>query len=96
MKKQRHLSADALLAVKKAQTQALEAAGKSMQLITLIILHEKYQFGPKRLNEFMEHFEDVLDYYNNSNDYQALLREWADYFKEYAGIQILPGKKEEK
>ena len=67
-----------------------------MQVIALVILREEFGFGPERLNRFMDRFEDTLDYYNNSNDYQALLHEWAEYFAEYAGIRILPDEKEKK
>lgn len=96
MKKRKHLSASELLLVHKTQSMALNAAAKSMQVITLVILREEFKWGPVRLNRFMDRFQDTLDYYNNSNDYQALLQEWAEYFAEYAGIRILPDGKEKK
>ncbi len=94
--KQQHYTKDELLLLGHRQRQALDAAAGSMKIITLVILHEKYGFGPKRLNDFVEYFGDVLAYYNESNDYQKLLQEWNDYFAEYAGIHILPEKEAKK
>jgi hypothetical protein len=95
-KRKEHYTKDELLLLGHRQRQALDAAAGSMKIITLVILHEKYGFGPKRLNDFIEHFDDVLSYYNASNDYQALLKEWNDYFADYAGIHVLPERGEKK
>lgn len=88
----RHMTAEEINRVRIAQKQALDTAAAAMKIITLVIMHEEYKFGPKRLNDFMDRFQDVLDYYNGSDDYQALLMEWNDYFYDYAGIKILPRK----
>jgi len=88
--KQKHYTKEELTRLGRAQKEALDTAGKVMLLITLIILHDRYHFGPVRLNRYMEQYEDVLKYYNESDDYQGLLKEWANYFKDYAGIEILP------
>lgn len=93
MKKQKHLTPMELNLLQKKQAEALTAAGKAMQIIALVILKEEFGFGPKRLGRFMDRFEDTLDYYNGSDDYQGLLQEWNEYFADYAGIRILPEKK---
>ena len=86
------MTAEEINRVRMAQKQALDTAAVAMKIITLVILREEYKWGPKRLNDFMDRFQDVLDYYNGSDDYQALLMEWNDYFYDYAGIKILPRK----
>ena len=90
--KRQHMTAEEINRVRMAQKQALDTAAVAMKIITLVILREEYKWGPKRLNDFMDRFQDVLDYYNGSDDYQALLMEWNDYFYDYAGIKILPRK----
>lgn len=96
MKKQKHYTPQELIRMGKHQKDALDAAAVAMKIITLVILHEEYKFGPKRLNDFVERFEDVLAYYNGSDDYQGLLKEWNEYFAEYAGIKVLPERGEHK
>lgn len=86
----KHYTREELLMLGKRQKEALDTAAVAMKIITLVILREEYKFGPKRLNDFVERFDDVLAYYNESNDYKKLLNEWNDYFYDYAGIKILP------
>lgn len=86
----KHYTREELLLLGKRQREALDTAAVAMKIITLVILREEYKWGPKRLNDFVDRFDDVLTYYNNSNDYKGLLKEWNDYFAEYAGIRILP------
>ena len=90
--KRQHMTAEEINRVRIAQKQALDTAAAAMKLITLVVLCDWYKWGPKRLNDFIDRFEDVLTYYNESDDYQARLKEWNDYFRDYAGIQILPEK----
>lgn len=92
----RHMTAEEINRVRIAQKQALDTAAVAMKIITLVILREEYKWGPKRLNDFIDRFNDVLSYYNDSNDYQGLLKEWNDYFAEYAGIRILPERGDKK
>lgn len=97
MKKQKHLTDPGLInLMMKKQQQAIDASGKAMLLIALVILNEEFKFGPKRLNRFVDRYQDTLDYYNESNDYQALLDEWNQYFYDYAGIKVLPWRIKEQ
>lgn len=93
-RKQRHYSRDELVRMGKLQREALDVSAGAMKLVTLIVLSEKFEFDADLLNEFVDAFEDVLAYYNNSDDYQARLMEWNDYIWEIAGIRILPKKGE--
>lgn len=85
----KHLSKNEIIARAMSEKAALSAAGKATLIISLVILHEEFSFDEEMLNDFVERYEDTLDYYNGSNDYQKLLKEWNDYFSEYAGISVL-------
>ena len=88
----KHLSKTELLDKARIQARALKAAGKANQIITMVILHEAFDFDADALNDFVERYEDTLEYYNQAKDYQALLNEWNDYFKDYCGVDILSTK----
>ena len=85
----RHLNRAETLYKMKTETTAFVATGRAVKMIALIVLHERYGFTAEDCKEFLERFEDVLDYYNKSKDYQALLKEWDDYFFEEIGEHIL-------
>lgn len=92
MKKQKHMSKAELIALGIGHQQAFDSVTGSIKLIALTVLHERNDFDAAMLNQFVDDFEDVLAYYNESKDYKAQLIEWNDYFMEYAGIKILPGE----
>ena len=86
----RHLTKDEINERKKIQAEALSAAGKSIQLVTLVVLHDQLGYDADQLNEFLDLFQQALEYYNDeSHDYNALLHEWNDYFVDYIGVDIL-------
>lgn len=85
----KHLNRDETLYKMKTEATAYVASGRAVKIIALIVLHERYGFTAEDCKEFLERFEDVLDYYNKSKDYQALLKEWDDYFFEEIGEHIL-------
>ena len=85
----KHLNRDETLYKMKTEATAYAASGRAVKMIALIVLHERYGFTAEDCKEFLERFEDVLDYYNKSKDYQALLKEWDDYFFEEIGEHIL-------
>lgn len=85
----KHLNRDETLYKMKTEATAYVASGRAVKMIALIVLHERYGFTAEDCKEFLERFEDVLDYYNKSKDYQALLKEWDDYFFEEIGEHIL-------
>ena len=85
----KHMDRDMALFKMKTEAEAFMSTSRAVKMIALIVLHEKFHFGAKDLREFLERFEDVLDYYNKSHDYQELLHEWDDYFLEEIGERIL-------
>lgn len=85
----KHLNRDETLYKMKTEATAYVASGRAVKMIALIVLHERYGFTTEDCKEFLERFEDVLDYYNKSKDYQALLKEWDEYFFEEIGEHIL-------
>ena len=85
----KHLDRNAVNAKLKAEATAFAASGRAVKLISLIVLQEEFNFDAERLKTFLERFDDVLDYYNKSKDYQALLHEWDDYFEQELGEKIL-------
>lgn len=95
-KKQQHMNKDLLNLVRKKQAEAFDTSGKATLIIALVILKEEFKYGPERLNRFVDRYQDTLDYYNESNDYQALLDEWNQYFYDYAGIKVLPWRIKEQ
>lgn len=89
MGKQRHLSGVELLQMKAREHAYLVTAQRTTLLISLVIMYEKYGWDAEQLNDWVDAYEDVLNYYNESKDYDKRLHEWNDFFKEYAGIDIL-------
>lgn len=85
----RHLTKDELILKAKTEQQAFVATGRAVKMIALIVLHERYGFTAEDCKEFLERFEDVLDYYNKSKDYNELLKEWDEYFFDEIGEHIL-------
>lgn len=85
----KHMSKDQLLFKMKTEQMAYLASGRAVKLIALIVLHEQYHFNAEQCKEFLERFEDVLDYYNKSKEYTSILEEWDEYFEQEIGERIL-------
>lgn len=85
----KHKSRNEILAQMKTEALAYLATGRAVKMISLIVLHEQFGFDAEDLKKYLESFEDVLDYYNKSKDYQALLEEWDEYFEQEIGERIL-------
>lgn len=85
----KHRSKNEILSQMKTEAVAYMATGRAVKLISLIVLHEQFGFDAEDLKKYLESFEDVLDYYNKSKDYQALLEEWDEYFEQEIGERIL-------
>ena len=85
----KHKSKNEVLAQMKTEALAYLATGRAVKMISLIVLHEQFGFDAEDLKKYLESFEDVLDYYNKSKDYQALLEEWDEYFEQEIGERIL-------
>lgn len=85
----RYMTRDEINERKKIEAEALSTAGRCMQLVTMVVLHDQLGFDADQLNEFIELFGQALEYYNDSNDYRGLLEQWNNYFVDYAGIDIM-------
>ena len=85
----RHKTRFELIEQAKHERKFTDAVWRVNLLVTLIILHDIYDFDAERLREFVDKYSEVLEYYNNSNDYNKLIDEWDRYFNEYAGINVL-------
>lgn len=85
----RHLSRYELNERNKQDKYGFSVAGKAHQILTLAVLVDEFDFTPEELNRYVTAYEQVLMYYNESDDYQKQLQEWNEYFKEYAGIKII-------
>lgn len=71
----------------KATSDAMDFAFKQMMLLPLMVLRDKYGYGAKRLEEFIDNVADMLDSYNRGyldlNDIEQTL-------KEETGIEVIP------
>ena len=72
---------------RKATSEAMDFAFKQMMLLPLMVLRDKYGYGAKRLEEFIDNVADMLDSYNRGyldlNDIEQTL-------KEETGIEVIP------
>ena len=85
----KHLNRAETLYKMKTEATAFVATGRAVKLIALIILHKEYNFNAEQCKEFLERFEDVLDYYNKTKEYTSILEEWDEYFEQEIGERIL-------
>ena len=65
----------------------ISAAGKASMIISLMVLHDKFGYGEKRLNKFLDEYQKQLEAYNSGyvesvNDFTVVLR-------EECGIEIM-------
>ena len=91
MGKNHHLRRNELIERAKAESMAFMASSRAVKLIALIVLHQEdtFNFDADQLRLFLDRFEEVLEYYNESKSYQSVLKEWDAYFEELLGEPIL-------
>lgn len=58
----------------------ISAAGKANMIISLMVLHDKFGYGEKRLNKFIDEYQKQLDAYNSGyvesvEDFRAVLKD---------------------
>ena len=88
-KKQKHLSGWELNNKNRQDKLQFDIAGKAHMLLTLAVLTDEFNWGPDELNRYVNAYQEVLSYYNDSDDYHKLLQDWNNYFYETAGIKVL-------
>ena len=69
------------------QNRLIAAAGQVNMIISLMVLHDKFDFTPEQLDNFLTEYKKQLDAYNEGyiedvNDFKKVL-------KEESGIEIM-------
>lgn len=64
----------------------ISAAGKANMIISLMVLHDKFGYGEKRLNKFIDEYYKQLDAYNTG--YVESIEDFRTVLKEECGIEI--------
>lgn len=64
----------------------MRSANKAHLLLTLMVLHDKYGFGEKRLNRFMDEYKKQLDAYNEG--YVESVKDFEAVLWEECGIKV--------
>ena len=68
------------------QNKLIAAAGKANMIISLMVLHDKFGYGEKRLNKFIDEYQKQLDAYNSG--YVESVNDFTDVLKEECGIEL--------
>ena len=72
---------------RKATSEAMDFAFRQMMLLPLMVLRDKYGYGAKRLEEFIDNVADMLDSYNKG---YLDLDDIEQTLKEETGIEVIP------
>lgn len=64
----------------------ISAAGKANMIISLMVLHDKFGYGEKRLNKFIDEHQKQLDAYNSG--YVESVKDFTTVLKEECGIEL--------
>lgn len=64
----------------------ISATGKANMIISLMVLHDKFGYGQKRLNKFIEEYQKQLDAYNSG--YVESVSDFTMVLKEECGIEL--------
>lgn len=64
----------------------ISAAGKANMIISLMVLHDKFCYGEKRLNKFIDEYQKQLDAYNSG--YVESVNDFTEVLKEECGIEL--------
>lgn len=64
----------------------ISAAGKANMIISLMVLHDKFGYGEKRLNKFLDEYQKQLDAYNSG--YVESVEDFRAVLKDECGIEV--------
>ncbi|MBS5399459.1 MAG: hypothetical protein KHY08_10195 [Lachnospiraceae bacterium] len=64
----------------------ISAAGKANMIISLMVLHDKFGYGEKRLNKFIDEYQKQLDAYNSG--YVESVNDFIEVLKDECGIEL--------
>lgn len=76
----------AAMTVKKHDNLLVSAAAKANMLISLMVLHDKFGFGEKRLQRFMDEYYKQLEAYNSGHI--ECVKDFEDVLWEECGIKV--------
>ena len=68
------------------QNKLIAAAGKANMIISLMVLHDKFDFTPEQLDDFLTEYQKQLDAYNRG--YVESVNDFTDVLKEECGIEL--------
>lgn len=68
------------------QNKLIDAAGKANLIISLMVLHDKFDFTPQRLDDFLTEYRKQLDAYNTG--YVESVEDFRTVLKEECGIDV--------
>ena len=64
----------------------ISAAGKANKIITLMVLHDKFDFTQDQIQEFINAYQAELDAYNQG--YVESVKDFTEVLKNECGIEI--------
>lgn len=76
----------AAMTAKKHDNLLVSATAKANMLISLMVLHDKFGFGEKRLQRFMDEYYKQLEAYNSGHIERV--KDFEDVLWEECGIKV--------
>lgn len=76
----------ARLTQQRKDNMLISAAGKANLIISLMVLHDKFGYGEKRLSKFLEEYNKQLEAYNSG--YVESVEDFTTVLKDECGIEI--------
>ncbi len=89
MKRQRMNPALARMTLMQRDSMIMKATNKAMLLLAMMVLHDKFGFGKKRLEKFLEEYRKQLEAYNEG--YIESVKDFENVLWEECGIKIDEG-----
>lgn len=68
------------------QNKLIAAAGKANMIISLMVLHDKFNFTPEQLDDFLTEYQKQLDAYNSG--YVESVEDFSTVLKDECGIEV--------
>lgn len=68
------------------QNKLIDAAGKANLIISLVVLHDKFDFTPEQLDDFLTEYHKQLDAYNTG--YVESVEDFRSVLKDECGIEV--------
>ena len=68
------------------RNKLIDAAGKANLIISLMVLHDKFDFTPEQLDDFLTEYRKQLDAYNTG--YVESVEDFRSVLKDECGIEV--------